>query len=138
MYDPAQITLPPNVPTDAAGFTPPSKWSEDANMELVNRTRHIMAGYYAHCSALDACIGRLQTAIREAGIEGNTIFIFTSDHGDMLGSHGLWKKQLPYDESAHVPFLLKYPALSNGSVVDTPLDTPDRIATLPGSVAGAV
>jgi len=51
-----------------------------------------LRGYYSHIAALDYCIGELQEAIREAGIEENTIFVFTSDHGDMLGSHGLEKK----------------------------------------------
>ena len=133
MYDPATIQLPPNIPDSDAGFIPPSQWDEYSKMDLRERTRQIMAGYYAHCSALDECIGYLQSAIRKAGLEENTIFVFTSDHGDMLGSHGLWKKQWPYDESARVPFLLKYPALGRtGCEVDTPINTPDTMPTLLG------
>ena len=131
MYDPATLKLPRNVPANAAEYIPPIKWDEYADMNPVDRVRHIMAGYYAHCSALDGCIGHLQAAIRQAGLEENTIFVFTSDHGDMLGSHGLWKKQWPYDESARIPFLLKYPALRRtGSEAKTPLNTPDIMPTL--------
>jgi len=130
LYDPAKLTLPPNIP-ESAGFKPASKWDEHGTADPVERTRQIMAGYYAHCSALDGCVGHLQAAIQKAGLEENTIFVFTSDHGDMLGSHGLWKKQWPYDESARIPFLLKYPALGRGgSEVETPINTPDIMPTL--------
>jgi arylsulfatase A-like enzyme len=131
MYDPATLKLPPNVPSDAEEYIPPSEWDEHSEKDPAERTRHIMAGYYAHCSALDACVGRLQAAIREAGLEEDTIFVFTSDHGDMLGSHGLWKKQWPYDESACVPFLLKFPRFGKTRrEVATPINTPDIMPTL--------
>ncbi len=131
LYDPSKLEIPPNVPDRNTDFIPPSRWDEGSKTELRERTRKIMAGYYAHCSALDGCIGHLQTAIRQAGLEENTIFVFTSDHGDMLGSHGLWKKQWPYDESARIPFLLKYPALRRaGCEVQTPINTPDIMPTL--------
>ncbi|QHI70930.1 sulfatase-like hydrolase/transferase [Tichowtungia aerotolerans] len=130
MYDWAKLELLPNVP-ESDKFIRPAGSDEYARMDPVERTRWIMAGYYAHCSALDACVGRLQTAIRDAGLEEDTIFVFTSDHGDMLGSHGLWKKQWPYDESACVPFLLKYPGFGkSGRAVKTPINTPDIMPTL--------
>ncbi|AKJ64580.1 sulfatase [Kiritimatiella glycovorans] len=131
MYDPGKLTIPPNVPEHAEDFIPPAKWDEHAAMEPRDRVRRIMAGYYAHCSALDACIGRLQQAIRDAGLEEDTIFVFTADHGDMLGSHGLWKKQWPYDESVCVPFLLKYPGVGKGGrELEAPFNTPDIMPTL--------
>lgn len=131
LYDPKTLKLPPNVPEEASDFIPPGGWDECSEMDPRERTRQIMAGYYAHCSALDGCIGHLQSAIRKAGLEESTIFIFTSDHGDMLGSHGLWKKQWPYDESARIPFLLKYPALRRaGGKIETPINTPDIMPTL--------
>lgn len=130
MYDPEKLELPPNV-SDEEAFKASSKWDEYSKLDPIDRVRHIMAGYYAHCSALDACVGRLQAAIREAGLENDTIFVFTSDHGDMLGSHGLWKKQWPYDESACVPFLLKFPGFGqSGRDIETPINTPDIMPTL--------
>ncbi|MCP4310313.1 MAG: sulfatase [Bacteroidetes bacterium] len=115
-YVDLEITLQPNVPDDEI---------EVAKEEI--------RGYYAHCSALDACIGELQSAIKEAGIEENTIFVFTSDHGDMLHSHGQVKKQQAYDESIRVPFLLKYPALfKQANTISTPFATEDILPTLLG------
>ncbi len=91
-------------------------------------------GYYAHILGLDKSIGNLQKAIEDAGIEENTIFVFTSDHGEMLGSHGWksWQKQVSWAEAVRVPFLLKYPAAYKGKKieVDAPIGTPDILPTL--------
>ena len=89
LITPAQLKLPANIPE---------------HLRTMARAR--LAGYYAHCSALDDCIGELRATLKETGIEQNTTLIFTSDHGDMLGSHGGWNKQQPYDESIRVPFLV--------------------------------
>ena len=91
-------------------------------------------GYYAHIMGLDSCIGNLQRAIEDAGIAENTIFVFTSDHGEMLGSHGWksWQKQVSWAEAVRIPFLLKYPAKygKEGIEVDAPIGTPDVLPTL--------
>jgi arylsulfatase A-like enzyme len=91
-------------------------------------------GYYAHCTALDGCVGDLYRTLEEAGAAEDTIFVFTSDHGEMLGSQGQppKRKQRPWDESIRVPFLLRYPALSDheGSSVSAPINTPDILPTL--------
>ena len=92
LYDKDTLTLRPNVPEGTKAFA-----------------REMLAGYYAHITALDSQIGRLIDAIKSEGIYENTIFIYTSDHGDMLGSHGTLNKQQPWDESIQVPFLLQYP-----------------------------
>ena len=98
------------------------------------RARQALAGYYAHIAALDDCIGDLLQTLHEAGIEKDTIFVFTSDHGDMLFSHGGQNKQQPWDESIRVPFLLRYPALlgPKGRTIDLPINTPDIMPTLLG------
>ena len=91
-------------------------------------------GYYAHILALDKCLGDLQKAINEAGIAENTIVVFTSDHGEMMGSHGVApkQKQVPWSESVKVPFLLSYPARYGKKKieVDAPMNTPDILPTL--------
>lgn len=92
MYDPARLILRPNVPR-----------------EHDRRSRMNAAGYYAHCTALDACVGELLKTVDDCGIADDTIFVFTSDHGDMLGSQGHTHKQRPWDESIRVPFLLRHP-----------------------------
>lgn len=73
------------------------------------RVKKDLAGYYAHITALDDMIGRVMQNLRETGQLENTIIVFTADHGDLLGSHGAYKKQQPYDESIRVPMLFYIP-----------------------------
>lgn len=67
------------------------------------------AGYFAAIETLDDCLGRVLATLERKGELNNTIVVFTSDHGDNLGSHRQYAKQLPYEESISVPFLLRYP-----------------------------
>lgn len=68
-----------------------------------------IATYYAMISAIDDQVGRLMQALQDLGLEENTIVLFTSDHGNMLGSHGLVDKQQPFEESIAVPGILRFP-----------------------------
>jgi len=116
LYDPETIQLRPNVP--ASETEAPQK----------------LAGYYAHCSALDHCFGRLMHSLKEQGRDENTIVLFASDHGDRLGAHGPGQKQSPYDESIRVPFLLRSPQelKIGGRKTDALIDAPDIMPTLLG------
>jgi len=114
VHDPAETILRPNVP------------AEDDDLA---RTQY--AGYYSHITALDRNMGRLRTALEELGIAEDTLVIFTSDHGDMLRSHGLYEKQLPYEESIAVPFIACQPGtVPAGQTRDTLLNVPDLMPTL--------
>ncbi len=90
----------------AAGIQPPPNVPESARA----KAQEDLAGYYAHCAALDDCFGDLIRTLDETGLGANTIVVFTSDHGDMLWSHGLERKQKPWEESARVPLLFRLPA----------------------------
>ena len=119
LYPPDKIKLPPNVPP-----------------ELQENARREAQGYYGHCTALDKCVGDIVRTLEETGLADNTILVFTSDHGETLGSHGFRPtfKQVPWDESARVPFLLRYPGGlgREGRVVKTPIGTVDILPTLLG------
>ncbi len=116
-FSPEQIVLRPNVPPEFAAFA-----------------RRDLAGYYANGAALDECVSRIMTALRESGLADNTIVVFTADHGDMLYSHAEVRKQRPWDESALVPFLVHWPAgnCSGGRELSAPFATPDIMPTLLG------
>jgi arylsulfatase A-like enzyme len=114
MYRPDTLKLRPNVPP-----------------ELEASTRKDLAGYYAHCTALDDALAELLQALRESGQAENTIFLFTADHGDMLGSQGMARKQKPYEESVRVPMLIRWPGgFKGGRAVDAPISTEDVMPTL--------
>jgi len=102
--------------------------------EFEESSRNETAGYYAHIAAMDTAIGKLHAAIEDAGIADNTIFVFTSDHGEMMGSQGWWpkQKQVAWAESVKVPFLLQFPARYGDEkiTVDAPINTPDILPTL--------
>ena len=75
--------------------------------------RALRAQYFANITLVDRQIGRMMTALDEAGLADNTIIVVTSDHGDMLGDHGLLEKRAFYEESARVPLILRVPSLAN-------------------------
>lgn len=116
-YANRDIALRPNVPDSHAA-------------EAIKNLR----GYYAHIAALDDCVRQLKEAVDATGKADDTVFIFTSDHGDMLQSQGLPLKQQPWDESIRVPFLIRYPKLLGRKrrTSITPIDVPDIMPTLLG------
>lgn len=91
-FDPEKIQLRRNVPDS-----------------LKTRVKKDLAGYYAHIAALDDMVGKIIKNLKDSGQFDNTIILFTADHGDLLGSHGAYKKQQPYEESARVPMLYHIP-----------------------------
>lgn len=123
LFDPQKLQLRPNVPPEAEATA-----------------RRDLSGYYAHCAALDEYTGRILDTLRECGIADDTILVFTSDHGDMLGSHGQIRKQRPWDESIRVPFLVHWPkGLGNSPrKLSAPMGTPDIMPTLLGLCGIAV
>ena len=95
LYPPQKIQVRPNVPPG----TRPGK------------LHHNHVEYFGHVSAEDAEMGRLVKKLDELGITDNTIVVFSSDHGDMLGSMGRFGKNVPWDESINVPFIIRYPGV---------------------------
>lgn len=89
-----------------------------------------LRGYYAHIAALDRLVGELERAVTINNLARDTIFIFTSDHGDMLQSQGQELKQKPWDESIRVPFLLRWPGKLKPRTVGQPFSSPDIMPTL--------
>ncbi|WP_372772714.1 sulfatase [Mangrovibacterium sp.] len=119
MYPTDQLILSPNVPA-----------------EMEEKTRKELQGYYGHCTATDKAIGTILEKLKTLNLMENTIVVFTSDHGEMMGAHGVkpFVKQLAWDESIRVPFLISYPSIGNnkGAVVNAPINTPDILPSLLG------
>lgn len=117
LIDEGSIVLRDNVPVDKA-----------------DEARSLLKGYYAHILALDDCLASLMNSLEETGISEDTIFVFWSDHGDMLLSHGEYFKQRPWEESIRVPLLIRYPRKlgSKGQKPESFINTPDILPTLLG------
>jgi arylsulfatase A-like enzyme len=90
---------------DAAKLRMRANWVEGTK----GGSRIDIATYYAMISAIDDQVGRLMQALKDLGLEENTMVLFTSDHGNMLGSHGLIDKQQPFEESIAIPGVLRFP-----------------------------
>ncbi|WP_347840170.1 sulfatase [uncultured Draconibacterium sp.] len=102
-----------------------------AKDENIIRKRY--AGYLAATLALDDYIGELLQTLEEEGILDNTIVVFTSDHGDQLGSHQFYGKNVPFAESISIPFLVRYPkVLKQGTIADNLLSPIDMFSTVFG------
>lgn len=131
--------------TEYAGCLDPLKAAADApfgnfgDEYAVNSRRH----YYANITFIDDQIGQIVAALKDRGMYDNSIICFTSDHGDMLGDHYHWRKTYPYEGSAHIPFVVKWPAnlvktVSNGTKVEEPVELRDFLPTFIELAGGAV
>ena len=142
------------TPTSILPRTPPSAVTPDpfsrrvasgigADAAVVgdDDIRRARRGYYANVSCFDSKLGEIVRTVEEIGQLDNTIFIVTSDHGDMLGERGLWYKMSFFEHSARVPLVIAGPGVATGTVgspcslvdlLPTMLDFADVADTPPG------
>lgn len=90
----------------------------DAHFDSHDKVRRAVAGYYGLCSFLDEQIGKVMRTLDETGLLASTRVMYTSDHGDNLGSRGLWGKSTMYEEAAAVPLIIAGEGIPEGHVVD--------------------
>lgn len=91
-----------------------------------------LPGYFGAITSIDANFGRLLDELKERGEYENTIIVFTSDHGEMLGSQGRMTKGIWYEESVGIPFLIAYPNAVDPASTNTPFATTDMMPTVLG------
>jgi choline-sulfatase len=94
------------------------------------RIRRARAGYYGMITELDEYVGRIYDYLEANNQLQNTLFIYTSDHGESLGEHGLWQKNTLYDVANHVPLLVAGAGLSSGISLSTPVGHVDLVRTM--------
>jgi choline-sulfatase len=92
--------------------------------------RRAVHAYYGMCSFVDDQIGRVLQALEEAGLQDSTRIIYSTDHGEMLGDHGLWYKNCMYEGAAGIPLIMAGPDLPRGSVVDDAVSLIDLFPTI--------
>ncbi len=133
LYDPDQISLPVNWREE--------DWVHHPAMDLRRRImfheepldeatlRRAICAYYALVSFMDAQIGRVLSALDAAGLTDLTRILYTNDHGDMVGKHGLWYKSVMYEDSAGVSMILAGPDIPRGKVSQTNVTLVDVFPT---------
>lgn len=101
---------------------------ESVTEEEIRRSR---AAYWGLVYRTDVMIGQILDALAQNGFEEDTMVVYTSDHGDMQGEHGLWWKHVFYEESARVPLIVRYPGqVEGGQRIDRVVSALDVTATL--------
>ena len=119
---------PPAVPKAALA----SAKKEQATMTDDQRREAIQA-YHASISHMDAQVERVLAALDQLGLAKDTLVVFTSDHGYLLGEHGLWQKTSLFDRSLRVPLVIAGPGVSeNGKTCGRPAELVDLFPTLAG------
>ena len=91
--------------------------------------RRAIAAYFGLVSFLDDNIGKILRALEETGLAQNTRIVYSSDHGDNLGTRGLWGKSTMYEESAGIPMIMAGPDVPAGKVCETPVTLADGFPT---------
>ncbi len=81
--------------------------------------KRAIAGYYGLCSFMDENVGKIMRSLEEAGLADNTRVVYTSDHGDNLGTRGMWGKSTMFEEAAAVPLIIAGVDIPQGKVVET-------------------
>jgi len=139
-YDPDEIPLPESfdaLPTEAQ----PLKMRlfqrahyERGNHGLPLKTeqdwRRVMANYWGLCSLVDTHVGTILDTLEECGLRDNTIVVYTSDHGDMMGSHRLLAKCVMFEEAVRVPLLVRLPGQRSSRRIRGPVSQIDLVPTL--------
>ncbi len=133
MY-PAKDMLPPASISDDMENSP-YKYAngrlgtpEYSDSELI---KYMISNYYGLVKEIDDWVGKILEKLDELGLAENTLVIFTSDHGEMLGAHGLREKNVFYEESAHIPLMIRFPGeIESKTIVDGYVSSVDLFATI--------
>jgi arylsulfatase A-like enzyme len=139
-YAPADVQLPanfnnlpcPDQPFKASLFQ--QGYEQRGHSGLPLRTeadwRRMIANYWGLCSLVDTHAGTILDTLEECGLADNTIVVYTSDHGDMMGSHRLLAKCVMFEEAARVPLLVRLPGQHTTRRVRGPVSQVDLVPTL--------
>jgi len=139
-YDPEDVSLPVDSEGDVWGDDPPrhveyhldEKYGVDWREMSEKKQREVIAHYYAMTDLVDDQVGRILTALEEYGIAENTVVVFTSDHGDWLGDHGLFQKGLPHTRGlTRIPWIIRWPDMvQDGHRIESVASQLDLVPTL--------
>ncbi len=133
MYPPESIPVPASIhdPMTGSPYEEKSKQSDQVHYRNEKDVREYRSIYYGMVREIDDWIGKILDKLDELGIADNTLVIFVSDHGEMLGDHGMHSKMIFYEGSVHVPFLMRFPGrIKPGTVVEEAVSSMDIAPTI--------
>jgi choline-sulfatase len=135
-YDPAYVDLPANFDDPLEGNEPlvyrrmreqiMKKYGSDEQS-----IRKLIARYWGLVTEVDTCVGGILNTLEKLGLADNTIVVYTSDHGDMMGGHRLVTKGVMYEEASKVPWIMRIPRLGRKQrIIEQPVSHIDLVPTL--------
>jgi choline-sulfatase len=130
--DPNEISLPE---PDSGAWDHPAVTSFQRAFGLTRQLtdaeqRSALHAYLALCGFLDSQVGEVLQALEDSGQSEDTLVVYTSDHGESAGAHGLWFKHLMNEESVGVPFFVAGPGIAEGEAIDSPVSHIDLLPTI--------
>ncbi len=134
LYDGISID-PPRVPPISLDARDPhsrmlhAHYGQDRTEIDTEATLRARRAYYGMTSHIDAMLGQVLDALEASGLAEDTIVVFTSDHGEMLGERGMWFKKTLFEPALSVPLILAGPGIPRGRV-ETPVSLMDLLPTL--------
>jgi arylsulfatase A-like enzyme len=132
MYNPDQLSVPQSI-ADELKNAPygHSRQPMDARFRNPQMAKQLKWMYYAMVTQVDDWVGKLLDELDRKGIADNTLVVFVSDHGELLGDHGLVSKNKMYEGSVRIPLLMRFPkVIPAGKKVETPVSHHDIFATI--------
>lgn len=121
MYNAANMTTPVSI-EDRRENSPYNPGKIESPYNEQDKVQYMTANYYAFVTEIDDWIGKILDKLDELKLSENTLVIFVSDHGEMLGAHGMRGKFNFYEESVRVPFIIRYPnKIKPGQTISTPV-----------------
>jgi arylsulfatase A-like enzyme len=133
MYPVEDMPVPVSINDPMSNSPYASSNSREKRTEYADpeRIKYMVSEYYGLVTEIDDWVGKILDKLDSLGIADKTLVIFTSDHGEMLGSHGMREKNVFYEESAHIPLLLRLPGeMEAGSTVDGYVSLVDLFPTI--------
>jgi uncharacterized sulfatase len=131
MYPIASIPAPPFSDAAVSMKPAPSLWTTPAHWGVPPEAqREVIRSYYASISFLDANVGRILDALDRLGLAENTIVVFISDHGYLLGENGQWMKMSLAEGSARSPMIVSAPGMARGRASTRVVEYLDLYPTL--------
>ena len=133
MYKPEDMIPPASIgdPMDNSPYVHENGRSKMPQYADPRKIKYMIANYYAFVKEIDVWVGEILDQVEALGLADNTLIIFTSDHGEMLGAHGMREKNVFYEESVHIPLMMRLPGrIKPGTVVDVPVSQIDLYATI--------
>lgn len=143
-YDARMRDIPESAKAPYDELNRPLRWLQEYFQGRYPDAELIRKSHVAYCcmvNELDDNIGLILKTLEETGLDRNTIVIYCSDHGEQLGHHGLWWKCCMYEESVHVPMIVKGPGVPQGEVREdfiSLLDLPQTVYQILGVAADEV